>query len=151
MIQWYDILQASPSSLVATHTSARRRRAAASPLWSFRGKRLHTRNRHFRNRSWIFSGIFQWIVSGIFWRNLTCQRYFPKDWHLSSRCSLKLSLWPFASRKFQFVFGLLCCFPIFMFSAYWFLLFCLVVCVLLYMCLCISCCIDLFVSQVGLS
>ena len=41
--------------------------------------------------SWIFCGIFRWIFSGVFQRNFTCQRYCPKDCHLSSGCLLELS------------------------------------------------------------
>ena len=41
--------------------------------------------------SWISSGIFQWTFRGIFQRNFTCQRYFPKDCHFLSGFLLELS------------------------------------------------------------
>ena len=44
------------------------------------GKRSHQKSPP-RKPSWIFSGMFQRIVSGIVQRIFTCQRYFPKDCH----------------------------------------------------------------------
>ena len=49
---------------------------------------LHTRNRHLREHRGFFSGISQWMFSGIFQRIVTCQQYCPTDCHLSSGCSL---------------------------------------------------------------
>ena len=56
-----------------------------------RGNILHARNRHLQKSSWICSGIFQWMVRGMFQLHFTCQWYFRKDCHLSSGCSLDLS------------------------------------------------------------
>ena len=44
-----------------------------------------------RKSSWMFSGVFQWISSGIFQRNLTFQWYFPQDCQLSGGCLLEMS------------------------------------------------------------
>ena len=42
-------------------------------------------------KSRIFRGIFQWMFSGVFQRNFTCQWYFPKDCYFSSGLLLELS------------------------------------------------------------
>ena len=51
-----------------------------------RGKRLQTRqNQHLRNhRGFSVAFVCQWTFSGMFQRNFTSRRYFPKDCHLPS-------------------------------------------------------------------
>ena len=87
----------SPKSL---HANRRRMRPDInSVLADARDKILHARNQHLRNHC----GTLQWIVSGIFQRNFTCQWYFPKDCHLSSGFVTGNVQWTF-SGIFQWMF-----------------------------------------------
>ena len=44
-----------------------------------------------RKSSWIFGGIFQWMLSSIFQRDSTFQLHVPMDWHLSGGFLLEMS------------------------------------------------------------
>ena len=63
------------------------------------GQILQTRNQHLINhRGFNSRWMFQWIVSGMFQRNLTFQWYGPKDCHLSSGCLLEFAPMDFQRR-----------------------------------------------------